>query len=1208
MKRFPSAFLAAAFLFSETPPAFCLRPGQRADSPVGLEELDDALRSGDPDNARRAIANQLARTLSPQTPAPLPSPTGLEEFPQVEVLNPSALSRFQLAGILFDFDDTLWVGYPRDHEALLWAQLVTRQQVPLPEFVAEVKQFLVKTVGRVWQERFNQWKAERRPKLPEDTDTFIQQFMTEIGAYIEDQQLATPAYLAPGTRRFLEALRSAGIRMAVVTAGSAERRKRYAGQMGIGEFFDQIYGEGEKVKAIRQAIHDWNLTSTQVAYVGDGVTDIRAAVQNGILAVGFAPSSEHRQKLMDAGAAVVIHRNYLASREILDTLKVPSAGLEEPAFTRRRFLQAVAGGVGAALVPEIAAGAEPVRRIQDKPISDARVTFGKQKIVLAGLPEELVKGRGAALALIENDNQGEPRVWYFQPKEPSADWHFEVKKGTVTVITEQTGKREFREGHVWIFLLKDGGSVKDLRDRVKKLPLHTGEEPDSYVVQSFGRPDLATLLSDKEFVEKTGLVAIRVDKEAKAIQLLPKSGLEEGLPVAERTNIIPVVTPLRREEDGRLWVDEAAVIGYFRYLKDQMGAQAVLVAGATGEFHRMDPGLRQSAIRILTRDARQTRLYVVANVTGATLEETLENAEIAKAEGADALLVAPAFVAKEPAEMESLVRALHDLKLGLPIGVYNNPAITQGRRVPEAVVQRLYGTGLIRFLKDSTGYLRDGTWGQSLDAYRATDIPVGQGYDGEAASSLAKGGVRWIVAASGSVVKAAQQFTRTTDPTGWRPLQDQINGVFDTLTVRLTKIPAGLKHVLSQVQTQGAPLMEPTVTDGEETLTPEEAAAIDRLSLPAGLEERIGSIRLIGSDEAEVGRAREIAAEIFPDADIQVSEHPLPPEAISSQIDLAVLVEFDEAAKQAPGEAYNDGRIPHVIAPDYWDEQLPGYELREALEGFRDSAGLEEEMREVIWGGSLGQVLDQVDHLVSGWVRSGVTRVYFQYPHSIPEEGPEGSVALLYGQEIRVSSRLTDLANRLAVTSELGRWFLLESETMNLPYQIVKAGNRITLMPVSATGLEETAVTTAVGYVVDAGVGLLRSRMEMETPYLIVAEGSRQVLTLLEAGVPAARIVALVEDAGVQEHLLARAFPGDNIFQADRFADWSQARQHVWQVAGDWLRVLEGVEVTALRTTARSVQGLLAQLKELLPLEWQDLQPVTADQAEQILRLYQIGV
>ncbi len=120
-------------------------------------------------------------------------------------------------------------------------------------------------------------------------------------------------------------------------------------------------------------------------------------------------------------------------------------------------------------------------------------------------------------------------------------------------------------------------------------------------------------------------------------------------------------------------------------------------------------------------------------------------------------------------------------------------------------------------------------------------------------------------------------------------------------------------------------------------------AATEPSAAPAtGLEEQIKTILLVGSDPSGIERVRRIVGEIFPEADIQTLGLPLDSERGFRGIDVAVLTEFDEGAKETLAEAHYWGIIPHVIAPDHWDDQLPDYELREALEGFRDAAGMEE--------------------------------------------------------------------------------------------------------------------------------------------------------------------------------------------------------------------------------------------------------------------------
>ncbi len=188
-----------------------------------------------------------------------------------------------------------------------------------------------------------------------------------------------------------------------------------------------------------------------------------------------------------------------------------------------------------AVVASAASGAEAQapKLLEEQVVTEAKVSFEKRKITVSGLPEELLKGRTAALVAIENDNKGEKQVWYFQPKDSDGAWHFPVEKGVVTVTTESTDElRLFRPGHVWVLLLKDGQAETALRNRVKELPIHKDQkEGDTYLVQSAGRPDLATLLKDKEFMEATRLVAFRIvgdEKKPGIVRLVPpKAGMEE---------------------------------------------------------------------------------------------------------------------------------------------------------------------------------------------------------------------------------------------------------------------------------------------------------------------------------------------------------------------------------------------------------------------------------------------------------------------------------------------------------------------------------------------------------------------------------------------------------------------------------------------------------------------------------------------------------
>ncbi len=154
----------------------------------------------------------------------------------------------------------------------------------------------------------------------------------------------------------------------------------------------------------------------------------------------------------------------------------------------------------------------------------------------------------------------------------------------------------------------------------------------------------------------------------------------------------------------------------------------------------------------------------------------------------------------------------------------------------------------------------------------------------------------------------------------------------------------------------------------------------------AGLEED-ATILLVGSDEDEIGRVQGIAEEVFPGADIQRLPLPLPPNISFRGVDIAILVEFDEEAKETLVQALQQGRISHVIAAEHEQEQLKEYPLREALERFRNTAGLEEnwpeKMKEIlrpVWGERSDQLtLQDLMTLRSAGSTEALTQLLYVY-------------------------------------------------------------------------------------------------------------------------------------------------------------------------------------------------------------------------------------
>ena len=259
----------------------------------------------------------------------------LPALPAIEVIRPERLEGLALKQLFVDFDDTLWSGFPAGIEERYWAQAMTGLQDPLPASLQEAHCFIQGTLGRSLGERFNQLKAEGRVKAQDvNPDELIIRIRRDIDEAIVAQRLTNEQYLVAGTKEFLSACVNAGLLLDVVTGGLASRRQQFAAELGINTFFTAFYGEGGKAEHIRSVLSERNLMPVQAAMLGDGAADIQAANAVGALAIGFAVSSEWRQRLIDAGADVIINRDYRAREEILRTLKVKSSS---PAFLQRTF-------------------------------------------------------------------------------------------------------------------------------------------------------------------------------------------------------------------------------------------------------------------------------------------------------------------------------------------------------------------------------------------------------------------------------------------------------------------------------------------------------------------------------------------------------------------------------------------------------------------------------------------------------------------------------------------------------------------------------------------------------------------------------------------------------------------------------------------------------------------------------------------------------
>ncbi len=110
----------------------------------------------------------------------------------------------------------------------------------------------------------------------------------------------------PGLEQIAEALRSKGILKAIVTGkgqDTADISLRILGLDGWAEFVEVGFPDrADKPASMRKAMGRWGLQPQEVAYVGDMLSDMQAAVSAGVMPLGAAWAESSTLRL-DAGPA-----------------------------------------------------------------------------------------------------------------------------------------------------------------------------------------------------------------------------------------------------------------------------------------------------------------------------------------------------------------------------------------------------------------------------------------------------------------------------------------------------------------------------------------------------------------------------------------------------------------------------------------------------------------------------------------------------------------------------------------------------------------------------------------------------------------------------------------------------------------------------------------------------------------------------------------
>lgn len=161
--------------------------------------------------------------------------------------------------------------------------------------------------------------------------------------------------------------------------------------------------------------------------------------------------------------------------------------------------------------------------------------------------------------------------------------------------------------------------------------------------------------------------------------------------------IPPMITPL--QENGQL--DLTGLNNLIGHLLNG-GVHGIFLLGTTGEGPSLGYGIRKQLISECCKIVAG-KIPILVGITDTSLEGTIEIANHAKNEGADALVVAPPYYL--PISEQEMVRYLENLvpELPLPFILYNMPSCTK-LSLNMKIVKRAKELGAIG-IKDSSGDL-----------------------------------------------------------------------------------------------------------------------------------------------------------------------------------------------------------------------------------------------------------------------------------------------------------------------------------------------------------------------------------------------------------------------------------------------------------------------------------------------------------------------
>ncbi len=204
----------------------------------------------------------------------------------------------------------------------------------------------------------------------------------------------------------------------------------------------------------------------------------------------------------------------------------------------------------------------------------------------------------------------------------------------------------------------------------------------------------------------------------------------------------PAITP--HNEDGS--IDREGFKVVLEHLIDS-GVHGIIIGGTTGEYYAQSKEERVEMVQ-LAQKTINGRVPMIVGVTAIRTEDCIEYAEIAKANGADALLMAAPYYAV-PTQLELANHALAiDRAANLPIMLYNYPGRT-GTTMGAEFFDRVGRSPNFAAIKESTGDINQ----LHMLAREYPHITLLCGMDDQALEFFAWGARGWVCAGGNCLPK-----------------------------------------------------------------------------------------------------------------------------------------------------------------------------------------------------------------------------------------------------------------------------------------------------------------------------------------------------------------------------------------------------------------------------------------------------------------------